>query len=82
MSLPEPAPLNLWNYKANGDDWEEIEPFCGIGSEQSPINISKEEAVSNSDMEINGYGYMNYPDGKFLLLEQDTIKMDFTDGEF
>ena len=33
-------------------------------------------------MEINGYGYMNYPDGKFLLLEQDTIKMDFTDGEF
>ena len=67
--MPEPAPLNLWNYKASGDDWGDIELFCYIGSEQSPINVSKEEAEANSEMEINGYGYMNYPDGKFLLLE-------------
>ena len=33
-------------------------------------------------MEINGYGYMNYPDGKFMTLKDHTLQMDFTDGEF
>ena len=33
-------------------------------------------------MEINGYGYMNYPDGKFMTLKEDSLQMDFTDGEF
>ena len=33
-------------------------------------------------MEINGYGYMNYPDGKFITHKGHTLQMDFTDGEF
>ena len=33
-------------------------------------------------MEINGYGYMNYPDGKFITHMGNTLQMDFTDGEF
>lgn len=33
-------------------------------------------------MEINGYGYMNYPDGKFMTLTDHNLQMDLTDGEF
>ena len=33
-------------------------------------------------MEINGYGYQNYPDGKTIMLTDHSLKMDFNDGEF
>jgi len=33
-------------------------------------------------MEINGYGYMNYLNGKFITKNDHTLHMDFTDGEF
>ena len=33
-------------------------------------------------MEINGYGYMNYPEGRFITKTDDTLVMDFNDGEF
>ena len=69
------------NYKENGADWGTYEPFCDIGKEQSPIDLNA-GAVDNDKMEINGYGYMNYPDGKFIELKDDTLQMDFTDGEF
>ena len=70
-----------WGYKENGRDWGSIEPFCGIGKEQSPIDLN-EGAEENDKMEINAHGYMNYPDGKFITLNEHGLQMDFTDGEF
>ena len=29
-----------YNYKTNGEDWGEYEPFCDIGVEQSPIDLN------------------------------------------
>ena len=33
-------------------------------------------------MEINGYGYQNYPEGKTIMLTEDSLMMVFNDGEF
>ena len=81
-SVTEPQQAGReWNYKTNGDDWGEINALCANGKEQSPIDLN-EGATENDKMEINGYGYMNYPDGKFITHKGDTLQMDFTDGEF
>ena len=72
---------HTYSYKENGADWGSYESFCDIGKEQSPVDLN-EGAVSNDKMEINGYGYMNYPDGKFMTLTSHSLQMDFTDGEF
>ena len=61
-----------WNYKSNGDDWGETYALCSNGKEQSPIDLN-EGATENDKMEINGYGYMNYPDGKFITHKGDTL---------
>ena len=77
----EDAGHHSYNYKENGADWGAFEPFCDIGVEQSPIDLNA-GSVNNDKMEINGYGYMNYPDGKFMTLTEHSLQMDFTDGEF
>ena len=70
-----------WGYKELGADWPSIAPFCGVGKEQSPIDLN-DGAEPNEKMEINGYGYMNYPTGKFITLTDHNLLMNFTDGEF
>ena len=81
LTQPQEAGDIGFTYKSNGDDWGEIESLCANGKEQSPIDLN-EGAEENSKMEINGYGYMNYPDGKFITHKGNTLQMDFTDGEF
>ena len=66
------AASGTFDYKLNGADWGETSPLCGQGKEQSPVDLN-DGAESNSAMEINGYGYQNYSEGKFITHKGSTL---------
>lgn len=74
------------SYANKGADWaatRDDAEFCGIGLEQSPINIVplSQEIEFSDMMEINGYGYEDFNVGKDDI-EMPSYVTPVSEGEF
>ena len=43
------AASGAYNYEKSGADWDQYEPMCGTGKEQSPINLYKWNTEAHPD---------------------------------
>ena len=72
-----------FNYTFHGKDWIEDFPTCGIGHEQSPIDIVTSDVVEDSVMHLDILRYKNYHAGnKVLERKEHTLQMEFHAGEY
>ena len=85
-----------FDYENKGSDWHTIVlkkpdgtlkdspeyPGCGTGTEQSPIDIITKDAELQSDAELIGYNYYDFPLNAWNYRDNDpSLKMDFLDED-
>jgi carbonic anhydrase len=75
------AASGVFDYKQNGADWGNNNPLCKFGVEQSPIDLTQSGAETAEDMQLNGYGYKDYPT-QTVFRTDHTIVANVGEGEF
>ena len=83
MAYTANAAAGEFDYNDLGASWGEVAALCEYGKEQSPINLSKSGVEWSDKMQLNGFGYKDYPSGKFAERSDHTIVVNgVADGEF